>query len=425
MRAVAAPAWVCAVLFFCAAIPLIGLNYDHGRAFCDQSEYHYPTILHFANGGGLNDYPSATTPGFHLLLAGVARLSGAGEIALKLFNSALTALLLALSAAYLRQRTGDSLLAVCVLLPMIFSIYIFPSGVWLLPDNLAWLTVLCLLVLALHFRHSLAWYLLTGLTLAAAVLVRQSNLWLCAVAVAAALTHQGESRALVTWSQRATRGGAALLAALPALLVTLFFVALWHGLTPPSFAVRHTALNPAALPFFLCILFCYGVLYLPLIIKPTYRRLSGSSRYRLIVCAAGIAVLALCLLLQTDWDPTGGRTSGLWNLARIPPVFYHRSVLVSLIAALGGAYLALLLLLSAANVRWVAGVAVAGFVAAQVSSHFVFERYYAGFVFILILLLIADILRKETGKPARWALAGPLLFAAGNIGVLYAGLAAY
>ena len=63
-----------------------------------------------------------------------------------------------------------------------------------------------------------------------------------------------------------------------------------------------------------------------------------------------------------------------------------------------------------------------GFVGSQCASHFVYERYYAGFIFLLILLMMGDALRGCVDTPTGWRIAAPLTFAVLNAGILAAGL---
>ena len=419
MKPASFSAWVCVCLFACAALPLCIANYDHGRAFSDQMTYHYPAIVHFARGGGVADYSSATTPGFHLLLAAVAKWISGSELALKLANFTLTATLLGLVARSVAQQVKSGTLTVVMLLPMLFSIYVLPSGVWLLPDNLAWLTVFCLLYLAGRYRHDWRWYGLASLTLVAAVLVRQSNLWLCLVVFAVAWRSEParDNNASARWL---TRVSAAVLAAIPSIIVLAYFFHIWHGMTPPAFAERHTGLNPAALPFSACLLAFYSLFYLPLIVGQV-RELLARARARIQLCLGGAAGLLTAAGTPTDWDPASGRVSGLWNLAKVLPQIQHRSVSIILLATLGGALAAAWLSMTQPRTRVVAASAFLGFIIAQSASHFVYERYYAGLIFLLILMMAADVLSRSP-LPPRWSLAGPLLFATINAGILGAGL---
>ena len=403
MRSVSSAAWSCVGLFLCVAVPLCLTNYDHGRAFADQSVYHYPTILHFVHGGGFGDYPSATTPGYHLLLAAFARWITLSEPALKLANSVLTAALLGLVAGVVAKQVRSVVLSLALVLPMVFSIYVFPSGVWLLPDNLAWLTVFALFYLAANFEASARWYFAAALLLVAAVMVRQSNLWLCAIVLVAA-----------------ARGGRivpAALATVPAIAVLVYFVTLWHGLTPPSFAQKHTAANFAAVPFFFCVLGFYSVFYVPLVIAQV------RTVWRPVIYLGGLAGLLASLIVPTDWDPDAGRVSGLWNVAKILPTVAHRSMFITGLATIGGALAVIWLLLAKPATRPILVAAAAGFMAAQLTSHFVYERYYAGMIFLLILQVTAEVLGRDSVQPVpRWSWTGPLAFTIVNAGILGAGL---
>ncbi|HTY49506.1 MAG TPA: hypothetical protein VMB48_07435 [Steroidobacteraceae bacterium] len=411
-------------IFLLAALPLIILNYDHGRAFSDQVRYHYPAILHFARGGGIADYPSATTPGYHVLMAAVAMLAPGSERALKLAGLALSLLLVGLMADQVARRTASVVVTAVTLLPMLLSIYILPAGVWLLPDNLAWLTVAAALILCLRFEDGWRWYLMMAATLVAAVLVRQSNLWLCALAPLAAFA-PGEGAAGPPGRGRWLRAGLACAALAPACLVLLLFVATWHGLTPPSFAQRHTDLNFSAWPFLLCVLGAYGVFYLPLLAGPLRVRLRAGMLPRRALIGA-IAAALVALVAPSDWSPEAGRASGLWNLARVGPVIGHHSLTITLAAAVGGATCAAFAELLPAAAARILGVAAAAFAAAQTSNHFVYERYYAGFAFILILLALALALAQAgvhcSARPQRWTLAFPLAFGVANAAVLAVGL---
>ncbi len=421
----------CLAIFYAAALPLIGTNYDKGRAFRDQTEFHYPAVRHFASGGGIDDYPSATTPGYHWILAGVARLVADNEIVLKLVSSAFTAVLLGMLAWVSGgAKTGDiktgsgriggaaGSLGLLLTLPVVFSIYIFPSGVWLLPDNLAWLTVLCVFLLALRPSGGATWHVLAAAALLAVVLVRQSNLWTVAVLWVAVWTSEPDRRRLPG------RLAAMALATLPAAAVAGYFFLRWNGLVPPTFAMRHESANPAAPAFFLAVACFYTAFYLPCIAAALRDRLAGDRKARWLVLAGCLAGLALSLVAPTDWSAAGGRDSGLWNFTLALPVVGHRSTLICLLASLGGGCCVAWFLLASRNGRWVFASAAIAFVASQMLNHSVYERYYAGFVFLMILLLIRDVSASAVPRERLpiWAAAGALLFTAFNGLVLIRGL---
>jgi len=70
--------------FYVPALPLILLDYNAGRAFTDQHFGHLPTIMAFAEQLDFSDYRSATTPGYHALIALFAKFFSQNVIFLKL-----------------------------------------------------------------------------------------------------------------------------------------------------------------------------------------------------------------------------------------------------------------------------------------------------------------------------------------------------
>ena len=126
--------------FYVPALPLILLDYNVGRAFIDQHTGHLPTIMAFVEQLDFSDYLSATTPGYHVLITFFAKFFSQNVIFLKLISSLITAAFIGFLAGFLYEKAGK-VKTIVLLLPMIFSLYILPNGVWIVPDNLAWLTV--------------------------------------------------------------------------------------------------------------------------------------------------------------------------------------------------------------------------------------------------------------------------------------------
>jgi len=212
----------------------------------------------------------------------------------------------------------------------------------------------------------------------------------------------------------------AVLASLPCIGILAYFVILWHGMVPPSFAQRHSDVNLAAIPFFAAIVALYGVFYLPMVWSEL-RNVSRAARTRPWLWVGALAGLASALISATDWNPDAGRVSGLWNLARLLPSWHHRSLLISGSAVFGGLSCALWLALAAGRLRVIVAAAAVGFVLTQCLSHFVYERYYAGLVFLLLLMLVREYPGARVARlPA--GMAGPLAFAVLNACILAAGL---
>ncbi|MCH7793473.1 MAG: hypothetical protein IID31_14485, partial [Planctomycetes bacterium] len=146
-------------LFLVAASALILGGFERGRGAADQINYHEPVIRTFADqwpGFDFSDYLSATTPAYHVALATFARFVADSRPALQFAGALFTiGLLLTLTlAGSCGQRIGQQRAlsqplearrwnrAVLMTLPVTASLYVFSSGVWLLPDNAAWWGVL-------------------------------------------------------------------------------------------------------------------------------------------------------------------------------------------------------------------------------------------------------------------------------------------
>lgn len=398
--------WVLAA-FYLFVLPLVLTNYNVGHTYNDQRDFHLPTIRWFAERGlDFGDYRPASTPGYHLALASVARgLSGAEpvlKLASSLFTAAFLAILAALLAARFRATTVLALLA-----PAVVSIYVLPSGIWLGPENLGWLTVLVTLLacLTLDGHPSRVAWAVVGL--AAAVLVRQSNAWLAVPIVVAMLLPAADGPPRPVW-RRLPR---AALAVVPGVLTLAAFFLLWGGLVPPNWAQRHQSPNFAVPAFVLTVFGVYALFYLPLATSALHAVWADPVKRRRILLGAAIGAV-LALLPATNYGQSVGRVSGLWVLAKLPPVVADRSFWILAAATWGGASLAAWLQLARPRTQLVLLAAFVAFVAAQTANHFAYERYYGAMVLMLILLLLRE---ARVSEPARRrVLLAPLAFAALN-----------
>ncbi len=390
MKATARIPVLTAVATFAAlALPLILSGYDRGRAWYDQANYHLPAILHFARGGGLRDYSSATTPGYHLLLAAVARLLPDDEIVLKLAGLSISLVLVGTLTLYVARRVRSQAVTISLLLPLLLSLYFLPQGVWLVPDNLGWLTVVGVLLLAMRYRDRWSWYAGMSALLLAAVMVRQSNAWLCGVALLSVIAtepiHPSDTVAVlgagsVTGNIAGLRVRLlkAVAMLVPVVLVLAGFVALWHGLTPPAIADQHQGLNFAAWPFLLCVFGTYGLFYLPLF-AALIRQQWTEGKLRRNVLAGGFSGLLLAVVQPTDLNETAGRVSGLWAFGGIGPDPYHRSLFMTALATLGGLSVGLWCGLLPRRLAMGVLCTLLAYVLAQTTNHMAYERYYAAF----------------------------------------------
>jgi hypothetical protein len=419
------------LLFYAAALPVILFGTGKlSRGAADQNDWHLPVIRQFIAQWphlDLSDYPSSTTPGYHIVLAGLGHATHAGPIGLRLFGSLFTAALLGILGFYVGQRLR-AMAALAVCLPVLCSIYIFSSGVFLLPDNAGWLGVLCIMLVALRPTVDRWTYILGGALLLATVLFRQIDAWPVAPLLAAAFIGNTEdttpqvspvpagATASAVDKKSASRAFIMLLAICPALLALYWFHHLWHGsLVPPNQRVLTSAFAPAAPAIILAIAGVVAVFYCGFLLPH-----AGSFR----AIAWGMAVGALLgILPHTTYDIAARRYSGLWNAARHFPYAVHRSPLIVLMATFGGGAVAAWLAALPLRNRLIWGSAAIAFALAQSASANPWQRYYEPFILIAAALCTAD-LAGESGSAvvSRWTLIGPLVLAAFCAVVTAAGL---
>lgn len=245
-------------LFLLAAVPLIVIQHDRGRGRFDQLNYHEPAVLRFAEQWptpDVSDYLSATTPGYHLVLAAVAHYVSDSLVVLQLVGSLFTVGLLVVLTRWLSGRVG-TVTATLLGLSVICSLYVFGAGVYILPDNAAWMLVLGVLLLSLRPRADLAFYLGGGGLLLLLIVTRQSHLWALGMLLAAGWLGSaftpisggfGEIPGLLTQpGRRIGRAGLVVLCALPAIGVLAWFYRVWGGgLTVPIYQDYMKGPNPA------------------------------------------------------------------------------------------------------------------------------------------------------------------------------------
>jgi hypothetical protein len=419
---------VLVAIFYVATLPLILSGRVIGRAGDDQINYHEPTIRQFARelppplpGPDLRNYLSATTPGYHLLLAMAARLGLDSKWALQLLASVFTAGLLALLGASCARRVGPGWgLVLC--LPALCSMYVFMPGVWLLPDGAGWLGVLALLVLALDGRPGLRMLVIGGAVLAGLVLMRQVHVWAACLVWSAAWLDARAGRcdrlgaALTPAPARLRALGLAILATLPAFLIVLAFVRLWGGLTPPRFQEQYHGLNAAAPAFVLALLGGFGPFYLVPLLFRGGTDIAGAVPARQLALAL-VAGLAVAAIPETSTSLAEGRSSGIWNIAaKLPLIAGHCSPLMVVMSGVGAVVLVVWCRLLAPRDRWIVLACLAGFTAAEAASFLLFQRYAEPMVLMLLAVMASRVTapRAEGAKPPtrRVAAALPVVLAA-------------
>jgi len=417
------PLWTCLVpagVFALAAWGVILPGNLRGRGAHDQVNYHLPAIVRFAEQWprlDYSDYLSATTPGYHTLLAAVARFVSDSPQALQFVGSLFTVALLVVLGLACRSAGRAALLLV---MPAAASMYVFYSGVWLLPDNAGWLGVLGVLLLALRRRFDALTVIGGAALLAALVFVRQSHLWAAAALWAGAwlgtrdpddagpFEAMHDARALLRDpARRAVRTAVAIVATVPAALIVLHFHRLWGGLTPPTFQDRHTGGNPAAPAFILSLFGAFSLFFAGFLAPAAAEALR---RHRLLLALAVVGGLAAALLPETSYSTEAGRYSGLWNLVQKAPVVMggRTSTLIVLLAPLGACAVLAWFVALPRRERWIMLASVVAFTAAQVASYKLWQRYTEPLLLVLLPVLACRLRPAAVGPrglvPALWHL---------------------
>lgn len=416
------PALALLAALLALSLPLILCGNMRGRGAGDQVNFHEKTIRalaadwpHFNFQGP--SYLTATTPGYHLLLASIARAGLDSTTALRLASCAISAILILALAAFLSRRLPP-LQAFAVALPLVFSLYVVQSAAWLLPDNTAWRGVLAVLLLCLAPRQTARTLLAAAFALALLVFIRQIHIWAAAIiwagawlGPASAEGGEADQPLLSNLPRRIPRAVLAFAATLPAFAVLAYFFKLWGGLTPPNFQNFYSNLSPAAPAFILSLLGLGSIFFAAWFAQPL---LAFARRYPAAIVLT-ITAAALVAIIPATTYANPGRFSGVWNATKpIPSIAHHTSPLILILSILGAVCLLGWSLVLPRRERWIILAALAGFTAAQAASGQLWQRYTEPFI-LMLLPIMASLIPPARDASMRTNLlrtAGPLALAA-------------
>lgn len=383
-----------AVPFLIGIVVLRGLTVEidtfHGS---DAAIYQLPTILQLREDLGFSDYPSAQTPLYHLVMAGWGKLVGFELWKLRLLNVAISyGAALALLRLLRRTTSLAALPAFALTLAFTLSPYFFGASFTLLTDNLAILFALLALERVHRYAQdgSLGAFAAACLWTGAAVLTRQSLLWL--VLVAGLFLVGRELRA----PGRLLAGGALLalsLAPLAALAIE------WNGLVPPSAdpascglctdrpGFGRDTLTLRTVGFTVALLGVYAALVLG---PGLARRLRGAAPQPpwLLLGAAVAAGVALLLIAPLEYQPLHlgkpGDAGYLWRVSERFPTVLESSLLFWIAVPCGAVAAALL----ARRAGWtsLASVYLASVLAVALPVALVYQKYFDPFALLALAL---------------------------------------
>lgn len=337
---------ILALPFAIAVISLHGLS-DHILTFhgSDEEIDHYPIIRSFIATFprmDLSDYPSATTPLFHVIFAAIGKLISSDIRLLRAVNVLITyASAVALFGLFRREVAAGWLTSLLVALTIVLSPYVFGISFLLLTDNLAMLFAIGAIWCAMHYVRTGQWNVIAAAALLAscALLTRQFYLWLLVFILVASV-----ARKLERPSEEAL-SGVLVLSVLAIMPVTVLGV-LWGGLTPPQFQFYATsALRITPLAFFTA---CLGLYCAPFLALGGWKKATlGLQTESLLPVALVLAISAILLwfgqLHYVRGEPDCSRTvmacvgtdGYLWRLSQLFPGIGQTSLLFFALVPVG------------------------------------------------------------------------------------------
>lgn len=491
-------AWAFAVSWLILAALIVlsatrGGGFDVGRAKFDQDLFHLKVITQFAQElptPGLRDYLSATTPGYHLVLAAVQRVFGAPEVVLRLAGALCTAGLVGLlvwvgaNASRPRERASEALShshredgwwwAFAPALPVFCSSYVVQSGMYLLPDNAAWLMVALVMVFSLklatieedekaqRLRALRRWITPGACVLAALVFTRQIHIWAAAalwtgVLVACARLDLSPRTSATPLARTIEHAGTLLrsvtnraviltvLATAPAFATVGSFVLVWGGLTPPKFrastnpdaisgavdATTVTGASPATAVLVLALVGLFGLFFAGYWLSCSLSHTPGTKgRIQALIdtlrggALGGLIAGVLAAIPATTWQ-SPSRKGALWEITRkfegdsilagitLPRLVIadHVNLIMWLLAVVGGVVLGICWRAADARERWVLAAGLIAFTAANCAQALSWQRYLEPMVLLWWALAISALRWHGPTTIRRWAWIGPVLLA--------------
>ncbi len=284
----------------------------------DESHFHYPTILQFAEqfpNFDFTDYNSATTPLYHVFIAVFALIVSPDILFLRLV-SAVWGVLCVMLVYFIYRKNGKAVSAGLFTAVFMLSPYFIGPSVRLSTDNFA----LFFALLAFYYMENKPdpiWRL--NLAVTGAVLSRQIYSWLIAV-----------YPALIVLKGKRLRPKHLLPILIPVTGISIFIL-LWHGLNPPSFAYHGQGLN-ADIPVYVFSLYgFYGLFFLSWFWRTVFCD-------RKTVLAAGAAVvssLGFLLLFPVSNIYSTARGGMLWRLAEKCPMAGPNSLVFIVLMPVG------------------------------------------------------------------------------------------
>ena len=372
-------AWAIAGLFLLLAVPpALSPRTDVNYAW-DEKEFHLPSVRRIAEHWPLLDFrDNALTPmapGYHWFLAGVSKITGSSPRALRLVNILVSLTGLMVLFTWLLGRVG-AVDAAFLIAPLATSNIFIKSSSWVVTDNAALVLAVIALLYALDSRRP-------GSAIAAAVygalatLTRQLYAWLAIPMLCRALlSARGRDKAALAWTA----------ASCAIVIVAASLYLMWGGFVAPRWQKFYSPLSIVPLGYILSLIALFGVFYFPLEADQFRVR---PSWFPSIIAVLGAELLAV--IAPTAYDKAAGRWGGhLWEVARILPAPFDRSIVFIALAPIGmilviGFFRCIKDSRSPEQAQvWLA--ALAGWSFVYVFDHQVFQRYYEPMILVFLII---------------------------------------
>jgi len=305
-----------AAIYLLVVAPIILSGRIASEDAADQEHHHYVVIekmtLEWPD-VDLVDYPSATSPGYHLALAGVAKAVGGFEEAkpaLRWINALVG--LATVGVAYgVCCFFTNSARAAALTMPYTLNQYVLGQGAYVSTDNASYLLIF--IAVGLCLAPGLSWRRGPALTISAVggVLARQSSIFCIAPIGLAGVLASPLARIAPRWAalraateRRWSTLAACAVAAIAATGVLAWLIVMWGGLTPPVYRSLHDlGANPATPAAALAIAGALGGCF-----ATALAPLRASLRVRPAL-AIGVAALGLLSATIPETAPTWTRSA--------------------------------------------------------------------------------------------------------------------
>lgn len=308
----------------------------------DQNRHHLPQIKTFVETPFTigSSYPSTIpmTPGHHIVLSWVSKylangIVGANVYPIRIVNATFgLGLLLASWWLIYLNNAGRVLESTYLVLPLLFSPYVLGPSIWVMTDNGALLWA-CMTLIILSQENRSGWFLcLASLFSALAVFWRQTYIFLIVPMLWKVFQEYLKKR---NWQL--------LLASILIPLVSVvYFMIIWGGLVPPELEFLSKQLNFSALTYILSLFGAYGIFYIGYLSSELKDIFQQRKEFLILVFVLLIG-LAIALLIPLGLGGIPDLADGiLLKLASKFPVFYERSLLITILSSLGAAIIYLL-----------------------------------------------------------------------------------